>query len=78
MHALLVYVSSFHLLTLIYSMWFHDTFRADDWLLHEMESHRAYGQRALVFSKIFTKEGKLVISCAQEGLIRSTNKEAKM
>jgi acyl-CoA thioesterase II len=52
-------------------MWFHAPFRADEWLLHVIESPRASGARALVRGKVFTQDGRLVASTAQEGLIRN-------
>jgi acyl-CoA thioesterase-2 len=51
-------------------MWFHRPFRVDDWLLHAMESPSASGARGLVRGRVFTKDGVLVASTAQEGLIR--------
>jgi acyl-CoA thioesterase-2 len=51
-------------------MWFHRPMRIDDWLLYVMDSPAAYGGRGLARGLIFTKDGTLVASCAQEGLIR--------
>ena len=51
-------------------MWFHQPFRVDDWLLYVMDSPAAHGARGLVRGRIFTKDGRLVASAAQEGLIR--------
>lgn len=51
-------------------MWLHHPVRVDDWLLHVMESPAAQGGRGLVRGRIYTREGKLVASTAQEGLIR--------
>jgi acyl-CoA thioesterase-2 len=51
-------------------MWFHAPFRVDEWLLHVIDSPVARGSRALVRGRVFTREGKLVASTAQEGLIR--------
>jgi len=51
-------------------MWFHRQFRVDDWLLHDMDSPAAAGARGLVRGRVFSKDGKLVASTAQEGLIR--------
>lgn len=53
-----------------HAVWFHAPFRVDEWLLHVMESPRASGARGLVHGKIFTREGKLVASTTQEGLMR--------
>jgi acyl-CoA thioesterase-2 len=43
----------------------------DEWLLYVMESPNAYKAKGLNSGKIFTKEGKLVASVSQEGLIRN-------
>ena len=51
-------------------MWFHQPFRVDEWLLHVMDSPVAHGARGLVRGTIFTQDGRLVASTAQEGLIR--------
>ncbi|MDB4967024.1 MAG: tesB [Myxococcales bacterium] len=51
-------------------MWFHQPFRVDEWLLHVMDSPAAHGARGLVRGRLFTRDGRLVASTAQEGLIR--------
>lgn len=56
--------------SLDHAMWFHDDFRADDWLLHSMESPRAARGRGLVRGRVFSRDGKLVATSIQEGLIR--------
>jgi acyl-CoA thioesterase-2 len=56
--------------SLDHTMWFHAGFRVDGWLLYSMESPRASGGRGLVRGRIFAPDGKLVITSAQEGLIR--------
>lgn len=53
-----------------HAVWFHAPFRADEWLLHVMESPRASGARGLVNGRIYSRDGKLVASTAQQGLIR--------
>jgi len=51
-------------------MWFHQPFRVDDWLLHVIDSPAAHGARGLVRGRVFTRDGRLVASTAQEGLLR--------
>lgn len=51
-------------------MWFHAPFRVDEWLLYAMDSPRARGARGLARGRIFTRDGRLVASAAQEGLMR--------
>ncbi|CAF1303989.1 unnamed protein product [Didymodactylos carnosus] len=48
------------------------TVRADDWLLYEIISPIAVNNRALTFGRIWTRNGRLVVSCIQEGVIRFT------
>jgi acyl-CoA thioesterase-2 len=56
--------------SLDHAMWFHREFRMDDWLLYVMHSPVAQGARALCRGDIYTRDGLLVASVAQEGLIR--------
>lgn len=56
--------------SLDHAMWFHQPFRIDEWLLHVMDSPVASGARALVRGSVFTRDGRLVASTTQEGLIR--------
>jgi len=52
-------------------MWFHRPFRADEWLLYDQESPSAARGLGLARGGIFTKAGALVVSVAQEGLVRA-------
>lgn len=56
--------------TIDHSMWFHHKFRMDDWLLYAIDSPAASGGRGLVRGQFFTRDGQLVASTAQEGVIR--------
>lgn len=56
--------------SLDHSMWFHRPFRVDEWLLYAVESPTASGSRGLVRGQFFDREGRLVASAMQEGLIR--------
>jgi acyl-CoA thioesterase-2 len=51
-------------------MWFHQPFRVDEWVLHVIDSPAAHGARGLVRGRVFTRDGRLVASTSQEGLIR--------
>lgn len=55
-------------------MWFHSPFRVDEWLLHVVDSPAAHGARGLVRGRVFTQDGRLVASTAQEGLLRMRDK----
>ena len=56
--------------SLDHCMWFHRPFPADQWLLYDMDSPSAYGARGLARGLLFTRGGELVVSIAQEGLMR--------
>jgi acyl-CoA thioesterase-2 len=56
--------------SLDHAMWFHRPFRADDWLLYAQDSPSASGGRGFNRGAIYTRDGMLVASVAQEGLIR--------
>jgi len=60
--------------TIDHSMWFHRDFRFDDWLLYEVESPSASGGRGFVTGKFFDRNGRLVASTAQEGVMRWSKK----
>ncbi len=62
--------------SLDHAMWFHRPFRADTWLLYAQESPSAYGARGFTMGHLFTREGRLVVSVAQEGLIRPARRVA--
>ena len=59
-----------HVASLDHVMWFHRPIRVDDWLLHAIDSPSSGGARGLVRGRVFARDGKLVASTAQEGLIR--------
>ena len=58
------------LASLDHAMWFHRPFRLDDWLLYTMDSPNACGARGLARGEFFARDGTLIASTAQEGLIR--------
>jgi acyl-CoA thioesterase II len=59
--------------SLDHALWFHRPFRMDDWLLYACDSPSAGGARGLARGQIFSRDGRLVASTAQEGLIRVTD-----
>lgn len=69
-HGKLLFDPSLMLASLDHSIWFHRPFDINDWLLYRQTSSNAYGARALCHGQIFSKDGKLVASTAQEGLTR--------
>ncbi len=56
--------------SLDHCMWFHRPLRADDWLLYDMDSPNAYAARGLARGFLFARDGTLVVSVVQEGLMR--------
>lgn len=58
--------------SLDHAVWFHRPFRADEWLLFNVESTTNYGSRGLARGTFHTRDGVLVASMAQEALLRST------
>lgn len=58
------------LASLDHAMWFHRPFRMDEWLLYAVDSPSASGARGLARGSVFTREGILVASVVQEGLMR--------
>jgi len=62
--------SSVQVASLDHAMWFHRPFRFDDWMLYAQDSPSASGARGFNRGAIFLRDGTLVASVAQEGLIR--------
>jgi len=61
---------SYAMASLDHAMWFHRPFRADEWLLYVQTTPASFGARGFTTGSIYTREGTLVVSVAQEGLIR--------
>lgn len=56
--------------SLDHSIWFHAPYRADEYMLYVMESPRSVDGRGFSHGNVFTHDGLLVLSCAQEGVLR--------
>lgn len=56
--------------SLDHALWFHGDLRMNDWLLYSMASPWAGNARGLAYGHIFTRDGRMVASVAQEGLLR--------
>ena len=61
--------------SLDHAIWFHAPIRADQWLLYTMDSPKAGNGRSFNRGSIYTRDGKLVASTAQEGLMRKLTKK---
>jgi acyl-CoA thioesterase II len=62
--------SKLQMASIDHAMWFHRPFRIDDWLLYVLDSPTASSARGFALGKIYSRDGRLVASTAQEGLIR--------
>jgi acyl-CoA thioesterase-2 len=69
-HGISWFSGKLQIASLDHAMWFHSRFRADDWLLYVQDSPSASGARGFNRGLIYTREGRLVASVAQEGLMR--------
>jgi acyl-CoA thioesterase-2 len=69
-HRLFVSSPNMQAASLDHTIWFHRPFAADQWWLYDQHSPVAHGGRGLITAKVFTPDGALVASVAQEGLIR--------
>ena len=57
--------------SLDHAIWFHRQFKIDEWLLYSMQSPSASNSRGFTLGSIFNKEGEMIASVSQEGLIRT-------
>ena len=69
-HGRFVFDPNLMLASLDHAIWFHEPFRADEWLLYAQDSPSSGAARAFCRGTLFTREGRLVASTAQEGLVR--------
>jgi acyl-CoA thioesterase-2 len=63
-------LGSVQMASLDHAIWFHRPFRADEWWLYDQVSPSAQGGRGLSLGRVFTQDGRLVATTAQEGIIR--------
>jgi acyl-CoA thioesterase-2 len=56
--------------SLDHAMWFHREPRVDEWMLYVQESPSASGGRGLSLGRIFSQDGRLLATVAQEGMVR--------
>jgi acyl-CoA thioesterase-2 len=69
-HGRTVFERTIQAASLDHPLWIHRPFRADEWLLYSQDSPSASGARGFSRGLIFSHDGTLVASVAQEGLIR--------
>lgn len=59
-----------------HAMWFHRDARVDQWLLYAFDSPITVDGRGFSRGQIFTRQGDLIASTAQEGVVRIWNPDA--
>jgi acyl-CoA thioesterase-2 len=74
-HGTSIFDQTIQVASLDHSMWFHRPTKLDDWLLYTQDSPSASGARGLTRGSLFTRDGTLIASVAQEGLIRKRANE---
>lgn len=68
------------MVSLDHTIFFHNprAFRADEWMLQEMETPWAGDGRGVVLQRIWSKDGTLIATCTQEGVVRLVQKDSKL
>ena len=69
-HGRTLFENKFMAASLDHALWLHRPFRADEWLLYAQDSPNLHGSRGFARGLIFTRDGTLIASVAQEGLVR--------
>jgi acyl-CoA thioesterase-2 len=69
-HGLALTAAQLVVASIDHAMWFHRRVRVDDWLLYATDSPSASGARGFARGSLFARDGVLVASAAQEGLLR--------
>jgi acyl-CoA thioesterase-2 len=69
-HGRTLFEKEFMAASLDHALWLHRPFRADEWLLYAQDSPNLHGSRGFARGLIFKRDGTLVASVAQEGLVR--------
>jgi len=73
-HGKSVFDRNLQVASLDHAMWFHRPSKLDDWLLYSMDSPNSNGGRGFTRGSLYQRDGQLIASVAQEGLIRSRTK----
>jgi acyl-CoA thioesterase-2 len=69
-HGKLMFDKDMQLASLDHALWFHRPFRADEWMLYAQDSPSSHGARGFCRGNVFTRDGALIASVCQEGLMR--------
>ncbi|WP_274423376.1 acyl-CoA thioesterase II [Chelativorans sp. YIM 93263] len=73
-HGRSIFDPELQMASLDHAMWFHRPDPLDDWLLYTQDSPSSRGARGLSRGNIYSREGRLIASVAQEGLVRLRKK----
>lgn len=74
-HGKLLFDPDVQLASLDHALWFHRPFRADEWMLYVQDSPSAHGARGFCRGSVYSRDGTLIASVAQEGLVRLVRSE---
>jgi len=74
-HGKLLFDPDVQLASLDHALWYHRPFRADEWMLYVQDSPSAFGARGFCRGSIYARNGHLIASVAQEGLMRKRRSE---
>lgn len=69
-HAITGFTPGMQIASVDHAMWFHRPFRFDEWMLYDIDAPSAQGARGLCHGRWFCRDGRLVASTMQEGLMR--------
>ncbi len=69
-HGKLMFDKDLQLASLDHALWFHRPFRADEWMLYAQDSPSSHGARGFCRGNVYTRDGVLIASVCQEGLMR--------
>ena len=70
-HGKLLFDPDIQLASLDHALWYHRAFRADEWMLFAQDSPNAFGARGFCRGTVYARNGELIASVAQEGLMRN-------
>jgi acyl-CoA thioesterase-2 len=76
-HGVSPFTGNLQMASLDHAIWFHHKPRLDGWMLYNMQSPAASGGRGLSFGHIYHSDGQLMVSVAQEGLMRKIEAKPK-
>lgn len=69
-HGISIQDPQLRIATIDHAMWFHQKVNFNEWLMYDITSPFSGNGRALVLGKMYDQQGKLMVSCNQEGVVR--------